>query len=157
MKRSIIDKLLFSFNSTNKTGWIDELSTPPSKWISSKSSILAFLSTLNLTIEGVHDKEALAEGWFFKLLFLIFDRKVKLSDSFNSIKDTPFGKFEFFDFMKEYRHRRFEKYVNDIYAVGDNQIMFPTHNSIAQARESAFLWEMYKDGIDISKIEWAAH
>ena len=58
---------------------------------------------------------------------------------------TPFGKFEYFDFITEYRHRRFEKYVNDLYAVGDNQIMFPTHNSIAQARESVFLWEMYKD------------
>ena len=58
---------------------------------------------------------------------------------------TPFGKFEYFGFMNEYRHSRFEKYVNDMYAVGENQIMFPTGNSIAQARESAFLWEMYKD------------
>ena len=58
---------------------------------------------------------------------------------------TPFGKFEYDVFINDYRHSRFEKYVNDIYGVGDNQIMFPTHNSIAQARESAFLWEMYKD------------
>ena len=58
---------------------------------------------------------------------------------------TPFGKFEYFDFINEYRHRRFEKYVDDLYAVGDNQIMFPTGKSIAKTRESAFLWEMYKD------------
>lgn len=64
---------------------------------------------------------------------------------------TPFGKFEYFDFINEYRHRRFEKYVDDLYAVGDNQIMFPTHNSIAQTRESAFLWEMYKDKL---KRKW---
>ena len=47
----------------------------------------------------MHDKEALAEGWFFKLLFLIFDKKVKHSDSFNSIKDTPFGKLEDLSFL----------------------------------------------------------
>ena len=58
---------------------------------------------------------------------------------------TPFGKFEYDVFINDYRHSRFEKYVNDMYAVGENQIMFPTGNSIAQARESAFLWEMYKD------------
>ena len=64
---------------------------------------------------------------------------------------TPFGKFQYFDFINEYRHRRFEKYIDDLYAVGDNQIMFPTHNSIAQTRESAFLWEMYKDKL---KRKW---
>ena len=65
---------------------------------------------------------------------------------------TPFGKFEFFDFMKEYRHRRFEKYVNDIYAVGDNQIMFPTHNSISQTRESEFLWGMFIEKLKIKQL-----
>jgi len=58
---------------------------------------------------------------------------------------TPFGKFDFTDFMREYSNRRFEKYINDIYAVGDNQIMFPTHNSISQIGENYFLWGMYKD------------
>ena len=58
---------------------------------------------------------------------------------------TPFGKFQYFDFINEISLFRFEKYVDDLYAVGENQIMFPTHNSIAQTRESVFLWEMYKD------------
>ena len=59
---------------------------------------------------------------------------------------TPFGKFDFTDFMGEYSNRRFEKYINDIYAVGDNQIMFPTHNSISQIGENYFLWGMYRGG-----------
>ena len=74
-----------------------------------------------------------------------------LSDG-DSILLTPFGKFEFFDFMKEYRHSRFEKYVNDIYGVGDNQIMFPTHNSIAQTRESDFLWGMFIEKLKIKQL-----
>ena len=66
---------------------------------------------------------------------------------------TPFGKFEYDVFINDYRHSSFEKYVNDTYAVGDNQIMFPTGNSIAQARESAFLWEMYKDKLRRKKLK----
>ena len=66
---------------------------------------------------------------------------------------TPFGKFEYDVFINDYRHSSFEKYVDDIYGVGDNQIMFPTGNSIAQARESAFLWEMYKDKLRRKKLK----
>jgi len=66
---------------------------------------------------------------------------------------TPFGKFEYDVFINDYRHSRFEKYVNDTYAVGENQIVFPTGNSIAQARESAFLWEMYKDKLRRKKLK----
>ena len=65
---------------------------------------------------------------------------------------TPFGKFEFFDFMKVHRHRRFEKYVNDVYAVTTNQIMFPTHNSIAKTRESEFLWGMFIEKLKIKQL-----
>lgn len=66
---------------------------------------------------------------------------------------TPFGKFEYDVFINDYRHSRFEKYVNDMYAVGENQIMFPTGNSIAKTRESAFLWEMYKDKLKIKYLK----
>ena len=75
-----------------------------------------------------------------------------ISQPYEPILITPFGKFEYFDFMKEYRNSRFEKYVDDIYGVGDKQIMFPTHNSIAQARESAFLWEMFKEKLKIKQL-----
>jgi cysteine desulfurase len=30
-------------------------------------------------------------------------------------------------------------------------------DKIEKLRELSPLWEMYKDGIDISKVEWAAH
>jgi cysteine desulfurase len=30
-------------------------------------------------------------------------------------------------------------------------------DKIQKLRELSPLWEMYKDGIDISKVEWAAH
>jgi len=66
---------------------------------------------------------------------------------------TPFGIFEYDVFINDYRHSKFDKYVNDIYAVGENQIMFPTGNSITQARESAFLWEMYKDKLRRKKLK----
>lgn len=31
------------------------------------------------------------------------------------------------------------------------------HEKVAKLRELSPLWEMYKDGIDISSIQWAAH
>lgn len=64
---------------------------------------------------------------------------------------TPFGKFQYFDFINEYRHRRFENFVKDMYGVGDNQLIFPTHNSISQIGENYFLYEMYKDKL---KRKW---
>ncbi|MNR67780.1 Cysteine desulfurase [compost metagenome] len=29
--------------------------------------------------------------------------------------------------------------------------------AVSKLREMSPLWDMYKDGVDISKIEWAAH
>ena len=89
------------------------------------------------------------------------DKETKL-ESVGDLSDgdyllfTPFGKFEYDVFINDYRHSRFEKYVYDIYGVGGKQIMFPTGNwygSIAQARESAFLWEMYKDKLRRKKLK----
>ena len=65
---------------------------------------------------------------------------------------TPFGKFEFFSFMKEYRQHRFEKYVDDIYGVGGKQIIFPVGNDISQTRLSDFLWGMYKEKLKIKQL-----
>ena len=86
----------------------------------------------------------------------MLDKETKLEeadDIFDFIVYTPFGNFEYKVLINEYRHYGFEKYVNNIYGVGDNQIMFPTHNSIAQASEGQFLWEMYKDKLRRKKIK----
>ena len=66
---------------------------------------------------------------------------------------APFGNYELKVLLNEYRHYGFEKYVNNVFAVGDNQIMFPTHNSISQASEGQFLWEMYKDKLRRKQIQ----
>lgn len=87
---------------------------------------------------------------FLKKVVDRLDKETKL-ESVGDLSDgdylllTPFGKFEYDVFINDYRHSRFEKYVDDIYGVGDKQIMFPTGKSIAKTRESAFLWEMYKE------------
>ena len=31
------------------------------------------------------------------------------------------------------------------------------HEAVAKLRELSPLWDMYKDGIDISQVKWAAH
>ena len=95
---------------------------------------------------------------YLKKVVDMLDKETKL-ESVGDTSDgdfilfTPFGKFEYDVFINDYRHSRFEKYINDTYAVGENQIMFPTGNSIAQARESAFLWEMYKDKLRRKKLK----
>ncbi len=94
---------------------------------------------------------------FLKKVVDRLDKETKL-ESVGDLSDgdylllTPFGKFEYFGFMNEYRHSRFEKYVDDIYGVGDKQIMFPTGKSIAKTRESAFLWEMFKEKLKIKQL-----
>ena len=65
----------------------------------------------------------------------------------------PFGNYELKVLLNEYRHYGFEKYVNNVFAVGDNQIMFPTHNSISTAMKGQFLWEMYKDKLRRKQIQ----
>jgi hypothetical protein len=93
---------------------------------------------------------------FLKKVVNMLDKETKLeeADDLNDfIVYAPFGNYELKVLLNEYRHYGFEKYVNNMYAVGDNQIMFPTHNSIAQARESAFLWEMYKDKLRRKQIQ----
>jgi cysteine desulfurase len=31
------------------------------------------------------------------------------------------------------------------------------HKAIAKLRELSPLWDMYKEGVDLSKVQWAAH
>jgi len=31
------------------------------------------------------------------------------------------------------------------------------HDAVAKLRELSPLWDMYKDGVDLSKVQWAAH
>ena len=31
------------------------------------------------------------------------------------------------------------------------------HHAVDKLRELSPLWDMYKDGIDLSKVQWAAH
>ena len=85
---------------------------------------------------------------------LIKQTKLEEADDISDfIVYAPFGNYELKVLLNEYRHYGFEKYVNNVYAVGDNQLIFPTYNSIAQARESAFLWEMYKDKLRRKQIQ----
>ena len=85
------------------------------------------------------------------------DKETKL-ESVGDLSDgdylliTPFGKFEFFSFMNEYRQNRFEKYVDDIYGVGGKQIIFPVGNDISKTRLSDFLWGMYKEKLKIKQL-----
>jgi len=74
-------------------------------------------------------------------------------DIFDFIVYAPFGNYELKVLLNEYRHYGFEKYVNNIYGVGDNQIIFPTGDNIAQASEGQFLWEMYKDKLRRKQIQ----
>ena len=38
-----------------------------------------------------------------------------------------------------------------------NQVISDIQEQVARLRELSLLWEMYKDGIDLKQIEWAAH
>ena len=78
---------------------------------------------------------------------------VEADDISDFIVYAPFGTYELKVLLNEYRHYGFEKYVNNVYTVGDNQLIFPTHNSITQASEGQFLWEMYKDKLRRKQIQ----
>lgn len=85
---------------------------------------------------------------------LVKETKLEESDDISDfIVYAPFGSYELKVLLNERIHYGFEKYVNNIYGVGDNQIIFPTHNSISQAREGQFLWEMYKDKLRRKQIQ----
>lgn len=92
---------------------------------------------------------------YLKKIVDILDKGTKLviEDDFSFIVFTPFGDFELDVLLNEHRHYGFEKFVESVYGVGDNQIIFPVHNSISQTRESQFLWEMYKDKLKRKRIQ----
>ncbi len=93
---------------------------------------------------------------FLKKVVDILDKETKLEES-DDISDfivyAPFGNYELKVLLNEYRHYGFEKYVNNIFAVGNNQIIFPVGNNIAQASEGQFLWGMYKDKLRRKQIQ----
>lgn len=98
---------------------------------------------------------------FLKKIVDILDKQTKVvevEDFLDSeypeyIVYSPFGDFYLAELLDEPLNRRFENFVKDIYGVGDNQLIFPTHNSISQIGENYFLYEMYKEKLKRKQIQ----
>jgi hypothetical protein len=66
---------------------------------------------------------------------------------------SPFGKHDYTNLINEYMHGGFERHVKEIYGIGDNQMTFPTTNSLGTTDETMFLWGMYKDKLQRKHIK----